>query len=378
MGSRAENMTANLLNDGYKRIGVGNLTPGNKCLYDIYDKNKKLILRKGQTVPTGELALTRLLEECYIHNSYEKELESRVRIKTAEREQRTLGGKIESLKKKLSLINREFMNKSSDAEKLTYELVDDFRELFENQEPHAIIGHLGLDYSDSSLVRPFHSAAIIEYVADQLNMNEDNHSNLLSAALTNYISILDLQKKLDMQNKELTNEQKKLIRRRSKDSVKILHDAGVRNKFWLGSIYYQEGNSGLFLPADTLKTIDAYSGIVRPRQSIERPANILFTPELKNKLDGHINSEIADILIETIGPYAPGNIVEYERKNPRHMNGPIGLVKRKAQRLETYLINNGDIAISPKYNTLGNIVGVLHPMTLSRYNSRVDVSKIWK
>lgn len=368
---------SSVLNNGIRKIGIGDLEPGMQSPYDIIDSNGKLVLRKGHRIPNRKDAL-RQLTGCFFNQNHEITRSLRTEIGESNKKDHSLKGKLDSFKKRLSQIHREILGGSENISKQTYNLVEEFSQFCQNRKHYTIIGHLGMDYaSDPTLVRPFHTAAILNYLSDSLNLPENLQRELTAASLTQYISILGLQRELDTQKEKLTESQADLVLKRASASRKLLETNGVNSQIWLNSISRQE-SSEMYMPAEILKAIDSYSGIVRPRRCLERPANLLFSHEHKDKLSG-LNKEVIDIIIDKIGPYAPGNLVEYEIENDRQMHGSIAVVKENFEsRLEAYVINNGQISLSPRLKISGKINKILHPKTYSRYNNRIDSENFWR
>ena len=169
----------------------------------------------------------------------------------------------------------------------------------------------------------FHSlqvAVLCELVANRLGWDKAHRMDLLCAALTMNISMLEAQQQLANQNTPLAPEQAQLIKRHPSESVVILRNAGVQSSGWLSAVEehhetasgtgYPRGIKDLSDEAALLRTLDVFCAKISPRlhrkpMSGTQAARVLFSEEGMAS-----NNPFIPSLIKEIGVYPPGSFVK--------------------------------------------------------------------
>jgi len=105
------------------------------------------------------------------------------------------------------------------------------------KDPDAALGSVHLSHSVPYIIyHPVQVAILSEIVANRMEIDKESRIALMAAALTQNLSILNLQHKLTHQKEPLSIEQRKMLDNHCSNSVEILKYCGVNNTLWLNSV----------------------------------------------------------------------------------------------------------------------------------------------
>ena len=134
---------------------------------------------------------------------------------------------------------------------------------------------LTMDHRRYTSVHSLQAAVLCDLIASRLGWNKQRRTDVVCAALTMNIGMLELQQQLTNQRAPLTDEQRRLVRLHPTQSAEILHQAGVDSQEWLIAVEdhhetangagYPRGISALKEEAALLRTMDVYCAKISPR-----------------------------------------------------------------------------------------------------------------
>ncbi|HAF01255.1 MAG TPA: metal-dependent phosphohydrolase, partial [Methylophilaceae bacterium] len=211
---------------------------------------------------------------------------------------------------------------------------------------------------------------------------------IAAAALTMNVSMIKLQEKLQHQQTELTELERKLINNHSQEGVNMLKNAGVDNKDWLSFVLlhhenedgsgYPNGIRGDAIPqsAKIISLADRYCARISSRSY--RKA-LLPNSALRDMLvtdKEHISPMLIKCFIEVLGVYPAGTFVRLE-------NGETAVVTSKGESTTTpfvhsYIGSRGDVLIEPlKRDTSKAHYSIREVISAEHANFRLSMQRIW-
>lgn len=245
---------------------------------------------------------------------------------------------------------------------------------------------LTVDHRRYTTVHSLQSAVLCDLVATRLGWDKARRQNVICAALTMNIGMLELQQQLTNQRTPLTDEQKRLVHLHPGQSVDILRRAGVDSNEWLATVEdhhetangsgYPRGISELKEEAALLRTLDVYCAKISPRMhrkpmSGTQAERVLFSETGMASDNPYIPS-----LIKEIGVYPPGTFVKL-------INGETAIVHKRSTSINTpqvmSLINSKGIPlIEPiRRDTSREEYKIVHDVPRDSILITINPAKIW-
>ncbi len=183
-------------------------------------------------------------------------------------------------------------------------------------------------------VKELFVAVLCEQMGKEFGMTPSARLLLMCAAMTQDIGMLELQMEtLDRQRTELTDAQRKLIRKHPLLGCRILMKAGVRDALWLETVsQHHERFNGTGYPlglhddqisqgAQILAVADIYVAMMRPRGDREAMLPKDAQREIFMSRNITLDPDMARALRDCLGIFPPGTWV-------RLANGEVGVVTR--------------------------------------------------
>jgi HD-GYP domain-containing protein (c-di-GMP phosphodiesterase class II) len=301
-----------------ERISEDDLVVGRPLPRDVYDRNGKLLLRKGVVIESE-----RQREKLVQHGVYHKFHD--VPAKPDDLLVRPSSSAVQMLRDIQNKVTFIFNNfKGENPETRILELVDVSRILMNacSMDRDACLGSiLTSKVSTYTVSHPIHVAILCGLVAKEMKWTDNDLLSLMAAALTSNLSKIDLQEALFYQKDPLTDEQKQQILRHPENTVEMLRKAGVTNDLWLKSVlYHHESMDGTGYPAGLrsysipvaariIAACDIFCAAVTGRAyriplSPDGAVRMIFM-----KADRDLDNRIANMLVKVMGVYPPGTFV---------------------------------------------------------------------
>ena len=208
-----------------------------------------------------------------------------------------------------------------------------------------------------SCLHPIYTAVLCYVLCQMLKMSADEIENVLAAALTSNIAMLDLQEELQQQVTPLSQEQKEKIKAHPQESVNILKRCGINNQDWLdivhqhheranGSGYPQQlSDEQIVTGAKILAIADIYSAMISPRcyrnpMEASEALKSVFMERGKE-----CDETLAILLIKRMGVFPPGCYVNLR-------SGEVAIVVQRTKdamtpKVVTLLNPSGRAYVSP-------------------------------
>lgn len=318
-------------------ISAADIQLGHPLPFSVYDRNGLLLLKEGFVIH-----LQRQLDNLVANGMCHADIgngfvpSAARRAPSRQEEERATFEVLDLLKLRLRRLFDAFRATSQ---------VEDFAGRVENlastvqeactHDPDSALANLHLDYESSYAVVHHTQAAIIcELVGKKLGVGEDARMQLVCAALTHDIGLIDIQDRLDAQTTPLTPEQSLRIDRHPVDSERILGELGVRNGAWLDAVRhhheridgsgYPDRLSGedLRIPTRILAVADMYSAMVRDRPYRKAMVSQAAMRQLMTELGDKVDDRFIQLMIKELGVFPPGSIV-------RLANGEVAVVWKR-------------------------------------------------
>jgi HD-GYP domain-containing protein (c-di-GMP phosphodiesterase class II) len=304
-----------------KRISEDDLVVGRPLSRNIYDRNGKLLLRKGVVVGS-ERQRDKLVQHGVYHNFHDvppKPEDLIVRPSSSAIQM------LQDIQNRLRFIFKKF--KEDDPESRLVEILNASKMLLEAcaMDSDACLGSiLTSKVSTYTVSHPVHVAILCGMVAKEMRWTNRELLSLMAAALTSNLSKIDLQEALYYQKDPLTDKQKQQILRHPENTVEMLRRAGVSNDLWLKSVlYHHESMDGRGYPAGLrsysiplaariMAACDIFCAAVTGRAyrfplSPDDAVRMIFM-----KADRDLDNKIANILVGVLGVYPPGTFVRLQ------------------------------------------------------------------
>lgn len=236
--------------------------------------------------------------------------------------------------------------------------------LIEKDPDSGIGAMLLLDSIEYPVAHQMHVAIISELTAKRLGWPIKDRIDMICAAITMNISMLDLQAQLITQTTPLTEEQHQEIRSHPHRSLEMLQTAGVTHLNWLSAVRdHHETRAGEGYPrgiknssemTELIRIADMFCAKVTSRSYRQGlPANIVARDLFKANVEQSKNL-IPLVLIKEIGIYPPGSFVMLQ-------NGETAIVVRRGQSANT-----------PSASSLLSPEGVPYPRPIKRDTSQKE------
>jgi HD-GYP domain-containing protein (c-di-GMP phosphodiesterase class II) len=307
------------------QIKVGSPVP-----YDIYNKDKKLLLSKDKII-ISDKQLTILLNNG----------EFRIDFPGTERSIQDLTG---LFKIKLAAAFELLEAEQDDAFVMSIN-----RLALDIQEhclvrPDALLGALYADRaSDYYLIHPIHCAAMCEVVAKAMSMPILDRVNLLCAALTQNIGYYQEQGQLLSKESALSPAEKALIKDHPLRSYQYLVNAGVNNLTWLETVMnhhelldgsgYPHGTRLAVYPLhrQVLALADTFAASTRWQAYSAESVPIDVMRELLSLSGKCASNSTTNMFVKQIGAYPNGSNVQLS-------NNEIAIVIRQGEETKSPVV----------------------------------------
>jgi HD-GYP domain-containing protein (c-di-GMP phosphodiesterase class II) len=258
-------------------------------------------------------------------------------------------------------------------------------ELCERSPDLAIAAILLKEYKRYPIAHGLHVAVLGELVARRGDFDEASRMSLCCAALTQNISIIELQQLLAHQKTPLTPEQRARIDAHPEEGCRLLMSIGVSDQEWLRSILeHHENEEGSGYPhkikspsllASLIHTCDVYAAMLSQRAYRKALLGAEAAKQMYIGMGQGKENPFPGLLIKEVGMYPPGSLVKLA-------NGEVGVVYKRGAQANTpivaTLINaKGLQQMDPvKRDTAVDtfkIVSVMPPLML-----QVNFEQIWR
>ncbi len=185
------------------------------------------------------------------------------------------------------------------------------------------LANLHLDYESSyAVIHHTQAATVCELIGKKLGVPEEARLQLVCAALTHDLGLIDIQDRLDAQERALTPEQKGRIDQHPADGVNALRVLGVNNDTWLDAVRHHHeridgsgypdrlAGDALRIPTRILAVADMYSAMVRDRPYRKAMVSRAAMRQLMQEQGGRIDERFIKLMIREVGVFPPGAIVK--------------------------------------------------------------------
>jgi HD-GYP domain-containing protein (c-di-GMP phosphodiesterase class II) len=244
-----------------------------------------------------------------------------------------------------------------------------------------------MDHRRYSIVHSLQVAVLCDLVANRLGWEKQRRSDLVCAALTMNIGMLELQQQLTNQRTPLTPEQGRQVKEHPLKGTAILRESGVDSPSWLITVEnhhetangtgYPRGTRGLNEEAMLLRTLDIYCAKISPRMHRKpmtgtQAERVIFSDAAMVNENPFIPT-----LIKEIGVYPPGTFVKL-------INGEIAIVHKRSSNIKTphvlSLINSkGEPLIEPiRRDTSRDIYTVSSDIPRESILINISPSRFWQ
>lgn len=213
-----------------------------------------------------------------------------------------------------------------------------------SENPNAMLGTCQLMLEAPTVVmHALQSAITCEIAAFRMGFGVLDRLPLIAAALTQNLSVLELQKRLAEQQTELTEEQRNSIHEHPRASVELLSSHGVTDKRWLTAVLqhherldgsgYPEGlkEDRISEHARLLAIVDSYVAMTRPRTYRHPLRTKSAMNEIFKQRGKAIDAKVARRFLNLMGLFAPGSLI-------RLNSGAIAIISASGENLETAFI----------------------------------------
>lgn len=199
-------------------------------------------------------------------------------------------------------------------------------------DPDAALASILLkDGSRYAYAHSLHVAVLAAIISRRLEWDEKARREIVAAALSMNVAMIELQTALLHQKEPLSEDQRREVNLHPQKSYRFLHGKGIVDQVWLEAIRLHHEHFALEAGAagspsgkvmsQLLRVLDVFCAKISPRtyrRAIQPPvaAREIFVQERQGC------SEFVDLLIKEIGLYMPGTFVKLE-------NGETALVIKR-------------------------------------------------
>jgi HD-GYP domain-containing protein (c-di-GMP phosphodiesterase class II) len=322
----------------FHRLSSNQLRINEALPWDVYDVAGQLLLRKGYVIQKDE-QIERLLDrgmfvDAEVFKAYVAAESAPARqaydpLSVWQGVQVGVGALMSNLPK-----DGSFASTLQGYAKLVMDLCERSPDL-------AIAAILLKEYKRYPIAHGLHVAVLCELVARRGDFDEATRMSLCCAALTQNISILELQQLLSHQKTELSAEQRALINSHPEDGSRLLMALGVSDEEWLRAVLeHHENEEGSGYPrqiksasvlANLIHTCDVYTAMLSQRAY--RKSMLAAEAAKRVYLDMGQGKEnpFPGLLIKEVGMYPPGTLVKLA-------NGEVGVVCKRGAQANTPVV----------------------------------------
>lgn len=345
-----------------KAINSSDIQVGKPLDWDIYDRNGRLLLKRGMSVQSAK-QLTKIMAY-----GAQRILEDQDQQQEGEEAEKSdalspfdnIAKAVKEIAAVYATILKHVANKDSNIQTRILSLASYLIELCE-YDLDATLGaiHLEKQYP-YAVIHPINSAILCNVMADLLELDIKKRLSLISAAITANIGMFGLQQKLIAQAGPLSEEQEDKVKKHPLNSAVLLKHWGVNDRLWLEIVMqHHEKHDGTGYPrrlagnkfimeARILGIADRYHALLAPR---EYRKGLLPTQALSQLFKGRgqeVDEGLTVKFVKELGIYPPGTFV-------RLRNGDTAIVTRR-----------GEDRMRPVVKSIINERGASYPVPLRR------------
>lgn len=362
--------------------------------HSIYDGEDRLILKPGTVIHSEKQIESLLRSGAYRYDEDDIETQKRRSISGAaaikvsnDLQNLTPFDVIHNIFQRLRLLFETMNQEPFEIEEQTKSIAKIIINLF-RRDQEALIGAIRLMHEyDYTLCHPVHTAIISTMIANQLKYSFKKTVRLICAALTQNISMNDLQRQLQDQKERLTKVQQEAVTCHPAASRTILETCEVTDERWLQIVeQHHEQVDGLGYPnsllgdnileeARIIGIADKYSAMISGRTHRPGMHNNDVIKKIGSERGKETDAKLTMILIGALGVYPPGSFVSLT-------NGEIGVVIRrsidpKRPIVSCYSDNMGKKLHKPVIRNLDTQGLDIKDHIVPEKSLRLDINLLW-
>ena len=338
-----------------ERVKEGDIIVGEPTPWNAFDQEGILLLRKGQTIESEsqlEILIKRGLFHIILDKEDDRDDEPIIKAQSPFELIDTVQNRLEHLFNNLVAgVSNKFPVRILELSRLIQQAID----IDDDAALGIIFMHGKCRYT---IVHPIHVAIFCEVLTRDMKWSENDRLVLMAAALTQNVSIIELQERLYDQKTPLTEEQRKMIIEHPEHSVEILSQAGVTNRAWIDVVLnhhelldgsgYPAGLKGYAIPKSArLITIgDIYCAAVSEGTYRASSSPDEAMKEIYLSGGNHVDTDLINRCVKLIGIYPPGIFI-------RLANGEIAVVTHRGEKAHLPVVHsvaraNGKVFLEPR------------------------------
>ena len=317
-----------------KQLAPTDIQVGQPLPFSVYDKDGRLLLRKGIVISFGQQ-----IERLLANGLYASAGTSEPNRPTKKEEPPPVFDEIGSLTLRLKNTFASFLG-TSPADDAGERVIFLAREIHAAcaRDAESAIAAVHLDFHNPYLLsHHVHTAVLCSLLGRRLGMPDAELVPIMCAALTYDIGLVDMPH-LEKQMEPLNAEQTEAVRRHPLKSVELLKHARIGDEVWMSAVLnhhervdgsgYPKGLSGNSVPigARILGMLDSYTAMIKGRPFRDANVPVKAIKEIFNERNTQFDPEACAALVKELGMYPPGAIV-------RLVNGEIAVVKARSAKI---------------------------------------------
>lgn len=295
---------------------AGHIKAGAALPFGVRDAEGKLLLAKGQPVPSEQMREALLNRGVFVDLEEVREASARGNDGSAGSED--FFGRWEALQTRLSVLLRApqetlFLPRVKEC---AGQLIT-WAERFTDQLLFVVIQHDHSRHEVYGLAHLLHSGAVCAVLSRRLSWTPERQKSLVGAALTMNLSIIDLQGRLASRGGKLAPPQRAAIDRHPDEAVAWLRNAGLDDADWLAAVaqhHEQPGGGGypqgLAEPGETAQLLRLVDIFLAKLASRGGRAGMPAPQAAKSLYTGSNGHPFAAVLVKELGLYPPGTLVK--------------------------------------------------------------------
>lgn len=352
---------------------AGHIKAGAPLPFGVRDAEGKLLLAKGQMVPSEQMREALLNRGVFVDMDELRDASGRGGDAGGAGSE-DFFGRWEALKTRLSVLLRAPQEalflprvKECGAQLIAW------AERFPDPLLFVVVQHDHSRHEVYGLAHLLHTAAVCALVSRRLGWPVERQRSLVGAALTMNLSIIDLQGRLASRGGRLQPPQRAAIDRHPDEALSLLRDAGLDDAEWLDAVAqhherpggggYPKGVAEPGEAAQLLRLVDVFLAKLASRggragMPAPQAAKLLYTDS-----GGH---PFAAVLVKEFGLFPPGTLVKLA-------NGEVAVAVRRGASGNTPIVSalmnrHGDALGSPVRRDTAHaehaITGLVGPQVL--------------
>lgn len=366
-----------------KKLNASQIKVDQALAWDVYDAQGHLLLRKGFVVQ-NDTQLESLLERgMYVSNADWEAIEK------SKRDPEPVNvfnpfwlwddilSKVTYVLKFAATVDM-FEDKITGIAFLLLNLTDN--------DPDAALGSILLkDASRYAYCHSLHVAVLTAIVSKRMGWSDEQRRDVVRAALSMNVAMIELQTMLLHQQDPLTDQQRIEVNQHPQKGYEMLREKGVVSPAWLDAVRLHHEKVPLKPDAvsnpdgqgmsQLIRVLDVFGAKVSPRtyrRAMQPPvaAKEIFVQERE------VCAEFVDVLIKEIGLYMPGTFVKLE-------NGETALVIKRGANVNSpkvVSLSRGDgmpYIDGPKRDTAKPEFAVKNVVPKEKIMHMLNLSKLW-